>query len=141
MKRLSLSAATLVLVLMPTQSGAVELRVDDAWIKQLPPSVPVRAGYMTLFNPLDRSVRIVAAHSDEFAAVEFHLSVMQDGMMHMQQVPLLEVEAGAFLRLEPGALHLMLMQPAEAGSPGEVRRISLEFDDGSMQELEFEIRE
>lgn len=132
--------ALLGLTLIAFPAAALELRVDDAWIKQLPPTVPVRAGYLVLFNPLPEPVRIVAAHSPDFAAVEFHRSVMRDGMMAMEQMKELEVGAGAELRLEPGGLHLMLMQPVEPGEPGETRRIKFEYDDGSVQELVFEIR-
>lgn len=137
----SLRNSLLALLLLSAPAGAAELRVDDAWIKHLPASVPVRAGYMTLFNPLDRGVTIVAARSDDFASVEFHRSFMQDGMMRMEQLQLLQVDAGASLRLEPGGLHLMLMQPVNPGSPGDTRRISLEYDDGSVQELAFEVRD
>ena len=129
---------TLVLLALP--AGAAELRVEDAWIKHLPASVPMRAGYATLFNPTSRSVKIVAAHGDGFASVEFHQSTMQDGMMRMQQLPLLEIDAGSSLRLEPGGIHLMLMQPAEPGAPGETRRITFEYDDGTAQQLVLEIR-
>ena len=139
--KISPRSSLLALMLLSAPAGAAELRVDDAWIKHLPASVPVRAGYMTLFNPLDRSVTIVSARSDDFASVEFHRSLMQDGMMRMEQLPLLEVEAGSLLRLEPGGLHLMLMQPINPGSPGETLRISLDYEDGSSQELLFEIRD
>ena len=129
------------LLLISSAAGALELQVEAAWIKQLPATLPVRAGYMTLLNPHDRAVRIVAARSDDYAAVEFHRSVMRDGMMSMQKLEVLEVGAGASLRLEPGGLHLMLLQPVEPGKPGESRRISIEYEDGSLQELIFEIRD
>ena len=130
-----------ILALFSLPAAAAELRVDEAWIKHLPPTVPVRAGYLTLFNPSSREIRIVAARSADFGAVEFHRSIMRDGMMTMEQLKQLEVGAGAGLRLEPGGLHLMLMQPVEPGKPGETRAITLEYDDGSVQELVFEIRD
>ena len=53
----------------------------------LPPSVPVRAGYMTLHNPGENAVSILqAVRSDAFASVEIHRSSMQDGMMRMDPV-------------------------------------------------------
>ena len=136
-----LGVAILALMLLSPPAVGYQLRVDDAWIRHLPAAAPVRAGYLTLFNPLSQPVRIVAAHSPDFAAVEFHHSVMRDGMMAMQQLAELEVGPAAALRLEPGGLHLMLLHPAEPGKPGETRRISLEYDDGTVQVLVFEIRE
>ena len=138
---ISFLARVSILILVCSPATALELRADEAWIKHLPPTVPVRAGYLTLTNPHSETVNIVAAQSSDFAAVEFHRSVMRDGMMAMEQQADLELGAGATLRLEPGGLHLMLMQPAEAGKPGETRRITFEYHDGSKQEFVFEIRE
>ena len=57
-----------------------ELRIADAWIKHLPPTVPVRAGYMTLTNDGDANVSVVAARSAAFASVEIHETLAKDGM-------------------------------------------------------------
>ena len=65
----------LALLVAPTVSLA-ELDISDAWIKNLPPSVPVRAGYMTLHNPQSKTQRIVAVHSENFASVEIHQTLM-----------------------------------------------------------------
>lgn len=129
----------LVALLMPVPCRA-ELDISDAWIKNLPPAVPVRAGYMTLHNPTAASQRIVALHSESFASVEIHQTVMQDGMMRMQQLTELQVKAGETVRLAPGGLHLMLIQPAEPTRPGEIHRIEIEFDDGSRQSLQMVVK-
>lgn len=134
-----LRSFTLVALLWPTICLA-ELDIGDAWIKNLPASVPVRAGYLSLHNSSTRPQRIVALHSESFASVEIHETVMQDGMMRMQQVPELQIEAGETVQLAPGGLHLMLMQPAAPTRPGEVHRIEIEFDDGSRQSLQLTVR-
>lgn len=118
-----------------------ELEISDAWIKNLPASVPVRAGYMTVYNPQQQALAIVAAHSGRFASVEIHRSFMQDGMMRMEPVPNLGIEAGASRKLEPGGLHFMMMQPVEPTRPGETIQVTIEFDDGSLQQFEMEVRE
>ena len=125
--------------LAPTVSLA-ELDISDAWIKNLPPSVPVRAGYMTLHNAQSKTQRIVAVHSENFASVEIHQTLMQDGMMRMEQVPGLQIEPGETVHLAPGGLHLMMMQPAQPTRPGEVHRIEIEFEDGSRQSLQMTVR-
>jgi copper(I)-binding protein len=136
-----LSLPLLLLALLIPASAFAELDVSDARIKNLPPTVPVRAGYMTLHNPGPQSVTIAAVQSDAFASVEIHRSYMQDGMMRMDQVDGLTIEPGATVRLAPGGLHLMMMQPAEATKPGDSIEIVLKFDDGTGQRLTLEVVE
>jgi len=130
----------LFLALLIPATGFAQLEFSDAWIKNLPPPVPVRAGYMTIHNPQSRAISIVEIHSDAFASVEIHLTRMQDGMMRMDPVPNLTIVPGETVQLAPGGLHLMMMQPVEPTQPGEVRRITLEYNDGSRQTLELTVR-
>ena len=130
----------LMLLFFPVSAFA-ELDITDARIKNLPPTVPVRAGYMTIHNPSQVAVSIVAIHSDAFASVEIHRSVMQDGMMRMDLVEALEIEADTSLKLAPGGLHLMMMQPVEATRPGEQIEIILQLSDGSKQSLKMKVIE
>jgi hypothetical protein len=130
----------LFLALLIPATGFAQLEFSDAWIKNLPDPVPVRAGYMTIYNPQSQAISIVAFHSDAFASVEIHQTRMQDGMMRMDPVPNLTIAPGETVQLAPGGLHLMLMQPAQPTRPGEVRRITIEFDDGSRQTLELTVR-
>ena len=136
-----LSLPLLLLALLIPASAFAELDVSDARIKNLPPTMPVRAGYMTLHNPGPQSVTIAAVQSDAFASVEIHRSYMQDGMMRMDRVDSLTIEPGATVRLTPGGLHLMMMQPAEATKPGDSIEIVLKFDDGTGQRLTLEVVE
>ena len=135
-----LTLPLLLLLLLPASAFAA-LEVGDARIKNLPPTVPVRAGYMTLHNPGQQAVTIVAVQSDAFASVEIHRSYMQDGMMRMDPIDSLTIEPGATVQLAPGGLHLMMMQPAEPTRPGDRIDILLQFGDGSEQRLTLEVVE
>ncbi len=128
-------------VLLFPASAFAELDITDARIKNLPPTVPVRAGYMTIHNPSQVAISIVAIHSEAFASVEIHRSAMQDGMMRMDLVEALEIDANTSLQLAPGGLHLMMMQPVEATRPGEQIEITLQLSDGSEQSLKMEVIE
>ena len=131
----------MILLLLFPAAAFAELEIGQARIKNLPPSVPVRAGYMTIHNPSQIEVSIVAIRSDAFASVEIHRSVMQDGMMRMDPVHNLLIAPGASLQLAPGGLHLMMMQPVQATRPGEVIEIILQLDDGSEQRLTMKVIE
>jgi copper(I)-binding protein len=124
----------LLLLLLPCVARA-DLDISDARIKNLPPTVPVRAGYMTIQNPGPSAVSIVAVRSDAFASIEIHRSVMQDGLMRMDPVTELKIDAGASLQLSPGGVHLMMMQPRTATRPGDEIEIYLRLGDGSEQRL------
>jgi copper(I)-binding protein len=126
--------ALLVALLLPLNAFA-ELDITEARIKNLPPSVPVRAGYLSIHNSSEFSVSVVAIRSDAFASVEIHRSVMQDGMMRMEPVDRLTIEPGTSLQLAPGGLHLMMMHPVEATRPGDDLEIILQLGDGSEQRL------
>ena len=131
----------LILTLLFPVSAFAELEFSDAWIKNLPPTIPVRAGYMTIHNPATGTQSIVAVRSEAFASVEIHRSFMQDGMMRMEPVDNIEIEADASVKLEPGGMHLMMMMPKEPTSPGDELIIFIKLDDGSEQSLKMTVVE
>ena len=114
--------------------------VTDAWIKNLPPTVPMRAGYMKLENSSTRSLSIVAVESDIFMHVDIHETVEKNGMMSMQPLSPLPIPAGTTVELAPGGIHLMMMQPKETLKPGDQVSITLQFDDDSSQTLQMTVK-
>jgi len=129
-----------MLLLILPGSAIAELDIHEAWIKNLPPAVPVRAGYMTIRNTQANPVSIIAIRSDAFTSVEIHRTIAEDGMMRMEPVPTLVIEPGLSVQLTPGGLHLMMMNPAEPTKPGDVLQIVIELDDGSTQSLNMTVK-
>ncbi|MBC8212397.1 MAG: copper chaperone PCu(A)C [Gammaproteobacteria bacterium] len=129
----------LALLMFPVIAQA-ELTIDHAWIKNLPPTVPVRAGYMTIVNPAKQAVSIVSFSSDAFSSIDMHETVMKDGMMHMQHVPELTIEAGAKVTLAPGGMHMM-MEPVKPTITGEQINITIKLSDGSQQTVIFTVEQ
>ncbi len=130
----------LLLAIMLPAGAAAQLDADDAWIRHLPPAVPVRAGYVVINNPSSRPITIVAAASPAFARVEFHRSVEHDGKMQMQRVETVTIEPGGRLAFEPGGLHLMLIDPRAKLRPGDVVEVELRLDDGRVLRLEMPVQ-
>lgn len=128
-----------LLLLLPFTSSA-ELQISDSWIKNLPPPVPVRAGYMTIENTGPAAITVRSVRSQAFTHIEIHQTVEKDGMMGMEPVPDLTIEAGSTVQLAPGGLHLMMMQPVNPTKPGDIIRIIIVFEDGSEQMLDMEVR-
>ena len=135
-----MSRLLLILLLILPGSAIAELDIYNAWIKNLPPAVPVRAGYMTIRNTQANAVSIIAIRSDAFTSVEIHRTIAEDGMMRMEPVPTLVIEPDSSVQLAPGGLHLMMMNPAEPTKPGDVLQIVIEPDDDSTQSLNMTVK-
>lgn len=134
-----MSRLPLILLLIFSPIALAELEIRDPWIKNLPPSVPVRAGYMTIHNPQTKAVSVVSLRSDAFASIEIHQTIEQDGMMRMEQLPSLKIGSNSSVQLEPGGLHLMMMNPSEPTQPGDLLEIIIVLDDGSEQKVEMQV--
>jgi copper(I)-binding protein len=126
-------ALALALLLMlagcskPTQPPFVE----NPWVREPPAGVTMLAGYLVLHNPGSADLTVTGATSPDFSAVEFHNSLLQDGMTRMRQEDSLVIPAGGSVEFEPGARHLMLMSPRRDLAAGDQVLIELQFSDGS----------
>jgi len=130
----------LVLLIYSLPVAAESLRVTDAWIKNLPMAVPVRAGYMHISNNQNREVTIVSLQSKSFESIEIHQSMEVNGMMSMRPVDTLSIPAGASLELAPGGFHLMMMNPLDELIPGQKVAVTLYYEDQKAQLIEMEVR-
>jgi len=107
---------------------APALEVREAWVPQPPPGVPA-AAYLILHNPGSEAVEIVGAQSDAAARIEFHRSVVEDGIARMEPLDAIVVPAGGETVLEPKGLHLMLFQPRSM-RPGDTIELEFRLRDG-----------
>ncbi|MCP4488057.1 MAG: copper chaperone PCu(A)C [Gammaproteobacteria bacterium] len=131
---------TNIMLLHAVPLMAAPLNITGAWIKNLPPVVPVRAGYMTIANTSNQSVSIVGIESEVFTSIDIHETVENNGMMSMQPLLRLTIAAGTSHKLKPGGIHLMMMQPSQILKPGDMVDIILVFDNGNTQTLEMTVR-
>ena len=135
--------STIVLMLALSSPVAAEpgLKAIEGWIREAPPTAPVRAGYLVLSNDDAVERQVVAARSPAFGSIEIHeMLASDDGTMRMRPVEKVAVPAGGIVRLEPGGLHLMLFRPAAAVVRGSRVGITLELAHGSTIEAELEQR-
>ena len=120
--------------------ASADLQVNDAWIKNLPMSVPMRAGYMDISNNQAQTIKIEWLKSEAFARIEIHRSAEKDGMMSMHPVNVLAISAGETVRLAPGGIHLMMMNPLITLVPGNKIVVTIGYDDQSTQKIEMMVR-
>lgn len=140
MKFRTLLPFTLAALCHAAVAQAGPLTVDDAWVREAPPTAQVLAAYMQITNPADQPRTITGAASACCERVEIHRTEIVDGMARMIPQPELAVDAGATLLLEPGGLHLMLIAPKEPLTQGDHVVIELQLDGGETQEVHAEVR-
>jgi copper(I)-binding protein len=109
---------------------ATEPALSGAWIRALPTGSGMTAGFGTLHNPGPTAIQIVSFSSPSFGEVSLHRTEMVNGVSRMREVPVLSIDAGSRIVLEPGGYHLMLMMPAGEIQPGHTVTVEMTAADG-----------
>jgi len=116
-------------------SGAVadstNIQVIDPWVQAAPPSAKVLAAYLEIKNTGDKPQILVNVSSPVFDQVGIHRSVMHGDMVHMEHQKELTIPPRASVTLQPGGLHLMLMDGKSALHIGDSVPMTLIFKNGA----------
>jgi periplasmic copper chaperone A len=121
------------------QAQAALLEFDQAWIRAAPPATPVMAGYVSIRNPGLTEVSVASVESETFATTELHEMRMVGQVMRMRPLRSLPVEPEMVVKLEPGGLHLMLMQPVRELAVGDRVEVTFVLADGRRQPVVFDV--
>ena len=116
------------------------LQVENAWVREAPPTARMMAAYMTLKNPGRADVTVVKVESPAFSHVMLHKSEVVDGVARMLHQDELVVPAGDSLELKPGGFHLMMPAPDTRLSAGQRVEFVLTFADGNSIRVQAEVR-
>jgi periplasmic copper chaperone A len=113
----------------------------DGWLRVPPGGMQMMlAGFGRIENRCTAAATIVGAHSAAFAGASVHRTSLVDGISRMREVPELRVAAHGAAVFEPGALHLMLMQPGKPLKPGDHVAIEFRLQDGRHFRGEFVVK-
>ena len=141
MTRTLLAAALLALAsAAPLAEGPSAVSVSDPYARAVPPGQPNSAVFMTLTNGSAVPHALVSAQSPAAKTVELHTHVSEGGMMRMRRIEQIEVPAHGSVKLEPGALHVMLIGLNGELVPGGAVDLTLSFDDGSQAQVKAPVR-
>lgn len=136
----------LLLLCLPLSACARDCapKVKDGWIRLMPGGMPMQAGFGRIDNHCPMPATIVSASSPAYGSVELHESKLVDGINRMREVPELRIAPDGAALLQPGGLHLMLMQPKATLKatlkPGSRVAIVFKLKDGRELLGEFEAR-
>jgi hypothetical protein len=119
------------------QAGASDhVFVVDAYVRLGPPNALATAAYMTLKNTSDTGIRLVKARNPVSRVTELHTHVNENGMMKMRPVASIDIRPGEQAVLQPGGLHVMLIDLTIPLREGDLIPLTLYFDDGSSLQVE-----
>jgi len=96
-----------------------------------PPTGGVAAVYLWITNS-GKADTLVAVSSPIAAKAEMHSTTMVQGLMQMRPVEAVDIPPGATIKIEPGALHIMLQGLKQPLEPGTAFSLTLEFRDAGM---------
>ncbi|MEE2932076.1 MAG: copper chaperone PCu(A)C [Pseudomonadota bacterium] len=113
--------------------AADKLEVRDAWVREAPPNAKAHAGYGVFKNKSKHSVTFISVRSPDYQKVELHQSEVQNGVATMRKKKSLTIPAGGEIKLMPGSLHLMLLNPVTGIKMGDKIKMILVFLDGASQ--------
>ena len=116
------------------------ITVIDPYARAVPPGQTVSAAFMQLENASGTMHSIVNATSPVSKAVELHTHVNEKGMMKMRRVEKIEIPANGKTVLQPGGLHIMLIDLHDKLKLDQKVPVTLEFEDGSSQKIEAPVR-
>lgn len=111
---------------LPSLSRAADsslITAQAVWARATAPNATVGAVFLTLTNQGDKPDKLIAAQTSAASRVELHQTKKQDQVVTMVHVPEILIGAKGAATLEPGGMHLMLMdltQPLMVGSSFEI---------------------
>jgi copper(I)-binding protein len=114
--------------------------ISDAWARNSRPPHANSAAFLKIENLGDEVLKVVGASTPRAVVTELHTMEVVDEKMKMRRVDAFAIPAGQTQVLEPGSDHLMFFELDGAWEAGQTIPITLEFADGSTQDLQVEVR-
>ena len=134
-------ALSLILLLASACAAPTELTLEDPWAR---PAFQGdnSAAYLLISNMTDQGDGLIGASSDVANITEIYLSKMDaEGTMTMERQDLIGIPAGETVTLEPGGLHVMLMNLVHDLNVGDNFDLTLEFQRAGDIVVEVEVKQ
>jgi copper(I)-binding protein len=103
---------------------AAPLELSRAWVRAMPPGRNMTAAYLTITNPTDSSIFVRGVQASVGDA-SLHENRRVDGQVQMRALAELRLPAHGKVALEPGGLHIMIMDLDRTPAEGEQLRLCL----------------
>jgi len=120
-------------------AAADQIEVHQPYVRLAPPNAPAAGAFMVIRNTGSKDVKVVKADNPASRVTELHTHLNEAGVMKMRQVPAIEIKAGGEAKLQPGGLHIMLIDLKAPLQEGDNIAITLGFDDGSSKQVDAKV--
>ena len=122
--RLGLCALAL---LLPAVACAADMEVVQPWARVTPGS-RTGAVYFTLHNGGAQSDRLMSGATPLAERAELHSSIDENGVMRMEKINAVEINAGGSVPFQPSGMHVMLINLSPDAAPGKTMPVTLHFE-------------
>jgi copper(I)-binding protein len=139
MKQLSLLMSGWLFSAAVLAGAADQVTVQGPYVRLAPPNAPATGAFMVIKNNGDKDVKILKADNPASKVTELHTHLNDNGVMKMRPVPFIEIKAKGEAVLEPGGLHVMLIDMKTPLKEGDVVPITFAFDDGSSKKFDAKV--
>ena len=119
---------------------AAPITVSEAWSRPTPPGA-MGATYLLITNRGSQPDRLLSVSSPAARQVEIDETRTVGGISRMRTHGALDVPAGGSVRLEPGALHIMLMDLPRPLAAGAHYALTLRFRDAGAITVDVPVRD
>ena len=116
------------------------LQIENAWVREAPPSAHMMAAYMTLKNTGSGEAVLTQVDSPAFGHVMLHKSEVVDGVARMIHQDEIVIPAQAVVELKPGSFHLMMPAPEKRLVTGDRVNFILTFSNGDTLRIQADVR-
>ena len=115
-------------MLLAAQAWAADVTVSDVWARASAGGAGGAGAVFLTINNGGAADRLVAASTPVAAMAELHTHMEMNGVMTMRKIDEIIVPAGQSIVLQPGGLHIMLMNMTAALKEGDTFPLTLTFD-------------
>jgi copper(I)-binding protein len=116
-----------------------DIAIGHGWSRPTVEGMGMGVGYVILTNRGKSPDALVSASTPAAESVEFHESLLVDGMSRMRPRSEIPLPAGATVKLEPGGLHLMLVGLKASLKDGTRVPLTLEFRKAGRVTIELDV--
>jgi periplasmic copper chaperone A len=127
LRRFMLYAALLVAPAFAHQFELGKLVIGHPWSRPTPAGMSMGVAYLSITNNGAEPDVLIGASSAAAASVQIHQTTISEGMARMRPLAEVKIAPGATVKIEPGGIHLMLVDLHEPLQPGKSVPLTLEF--------------
>jgi iron complex outermembrane receptor protein len=114
---------------------AGNILIAHPWSRPTAPGMPMGVAYFSLENRGATDDVLVSASTPAAARVEFHQTTLSEGLARMRPLAQVVLPAGKTVKVEPGGIHLMLVELKHALEAGKQVPLTLVFRDAGAIEV------